>query len=124
MPRSAARPRPTGPPPMISMGVSFSDAGIDRLDQSHDARPDIADRMHLIHHVAEGEAAIGIAEPHRAAHTGLTKGILARPDRELRRVEQEAKRLAVVAADHRFLRPISLGTRRIDHGAAQHLLAL
>src|ERR1700722_17362714 len=99
-PRSAARPKPTGPPPTIRIGVSLSEAGIDRLDQPYDARPDIADRMHLVHHIAEGEATIGIAEAHRAAHARLAEGILPRADRELRRVQQEAER-------QRLLRPIT-----------------
>src|SRR6185437_10670708 len=123
MPRSAARPSPTGPPPMMRTGVS-SDADIDRLDQPHDARPDIAHPMHLVHYIAEGETAIGIAEPHRPAHAGLAKRIPTWPNWELRRVEQEAERLAIVTADHRFLRPILLGTRGIERGVAQHPLAL
>src|SRR5579875_190625 len=127
-PRSAARPSPTGPPPTIRIGVSWiaagSETGIDGVDEAHDARADITRRMHLVHDIADGEAAIGIAHAHGSAHARLAEGILPRTDRELRRVQKKAERLAVVAADDRLLRPILLGARGIERRAAEDALAV
>src|SRR5205823_14016294 len=76
-----------------SSARSRSEAGVDRVDEGAVTRV-LPARPHVVHHVAERQVGLGIAEPERAAGAEVPERAGVRSERALRLRQLKAEREA------------------------------